>query len=200
MKIDLKKGSYTVQFLKPLPQGFKLFRAVNDDLWIDRDLFKKFEKISFNIHFPGEYESNVYFKVVEFSPLFLEKNNIDLFEPERKQERPIKIVFNPKLGIEDTPARIFPNQNPALIEIGQRFKSYPSQVRMFILLHEYGHMFYKTEHKTDLYALKKYLELGYNASMAFWALAKVLHTSPQGIDRITKLFNQLKLNGYVHNV
>ena len=197
MVIGLKKGSYTVQFLKPLPMRFELLRLQGNDIWIDRELNKKYETVNFNIHFPGDYSSNVFFKVVKFAPLFLEKNNIDLFEPERQMERPIKIVYNKALGMEATPARIYTGSNPATIEVGQRFFTFPSQVRMFILLHEYGHMFYKTEHKTDLYALKRYLELGYNASMAFWALYKVLHTSEQGRERITKLFNQLKINGYV---
>jgi len=70
---------------------------------------------------------------------------------------------------------------------------------MFILLHEYGHMFYKTEHKTDCYALKKYLQMGLPPSMAFYALAKVLHDTPANEARIKKLFTELKENGYVKN-
>lgn len=191
----LKKGTHTIEFGHPLPERVTIF--VRGLIWIDRDLNGKFQTIKFNAIFPGDYTSKTPFKLVKSEPLKIENSPIQLYHKERHRQRPCEIVYNHNLGLTDTPARIFTQMNPARIEIGQRFKKYPPQVRMFILLHEYGHLFYKDEHKTDLFALKCYLNLGLNASQAFYALSKVLHPSPDNTKRIKQLFQQLKNNGYV---
>ena len=193
-RLQLTKGIHKLQLKRPY-KAFKLFH--NGDIWIDRILPKDTKEINAYCMFDGEYSSPNEFDVVETKPLIQEENTIKLYTRERERERPIKIQFNANLT--GTPARIFTNRNPAVIEVGERFYSYPPPVRMFILLHEYGHMFYKTEHKTDCYALKKYLQMGLPPSMAFYALAKVLHDTPANEARIKKLFTELKENGYVKN-
>ena len=194
MTTQLNKGLHTIQF-KGTPSAFKLF--LDGDVWIDRLLPPNASKINVHILFPGVYESSEDFDVIKSEPLPQNDNTIKLYERERERERPIQIVHVP--GLTSTPARIFTTMNPARIEVGDRFYEYPKPVRMFILLHEYGHMFYKSEHKTDCFALKKYLEMGLPPSMAYWALAKVLHTSEASLFRIKKLFTELKENGYVGN-
>lgn len=168
-----------------------------NDVWIDRQLPGKCDIVNAYCLFDGDYYSPNSFDVVESKPLTNEGNTIELYEKERERQRPIVIQY--VAGLTDTPARIFTGRNPAVIEIGDRFYSYPLPVRMFILLHEYGHLFYKSEHKTDCYALKKYLEMGLPPQMAYFALANVLHSSPQSDFRIRKIFEELKNNGYVNS-
>ena len=126
----------------------------------------------------------------------MDKKPIKVFYPERQREKPIQIVFNPELDENSTPARIFTELG--VIEIGKKFLPLPPQQKMFILLHEYGHLFYKDEHKTDIYALKNYLQLGFNPSQAFRALSEVLHRSPENLKRIEGLFKAMKTGGYVN--
>ena len=193
-KVTLSPGIHKLQFKRPC-KAFKLLYG--KDVWIDRQLPEKCDSVNAYCMFEGDYYSPNDFDVVESRTLTNEANTIKLYEKERERERPIIIKYVPLLT--DTPARIFTQRNPALIEVGDRFYKYPLPVRMFILLHEYGHLFYQSEHKTDCYALKKYLEMGLPPSMAFYALANVLHPSPQSIFRIKKIFQELKENGYVNS-
>lgn len=193
MKVYLKKGTHKIRFNNTLPK--RVVMSFNGNNWIDRDLDGKTKEINVNTLFDGYYHSPNNFDVISSEPLKIKEPKIVLYKNERQFERPIVIVYNKDL--QGTPARIFPQLNPARIEIGDVFKSFAPQVRMFILLHEYGHLFYKDEHKTDLFALREYLKLGLNASQAFYALSKVLHDSPANTERIKKLFHELKINGYV---
>lgn len=193
MRIYLKKGTHKIRFNNMPPR--RVVMSFDGGTWLDRDLDGSTKEISVNTMFDGYYESPNNFTVVASGPLEVKEPSIKLYKNEREFERPIQIVYNPDL--QGTPARIFTQMNPARIEIGDKFKTFAPQVRMFILLHEYGHLFYKDEHKTDLFALKEYLKLGLNASQAFYALSKVLHDSEANTERIKKLFHELKINGYV---
>lgn len=195
MKIKLQRGTNTFFFDYPYPNRVRIYWGKN--IWIDRDLDGLTPSINFNTLFEGVYTSPNR-GVIKSRPLVVRKCSIKDYDPERARQAEYKIVFNASLGANDTPARILTGIEPAIIEVGKRFYSYAPQVRMFILLHELGHMFYKTEHKADCYALKRYLELGYNASQAFYSLSKVLHPGKRNAERIHKLFNELKQNGYVN--
>lgn len=196
MEFFLKKGTHTLQFAPPLPDSLVIEN--NGEIWHDRRLDGKFDKVKVNILFDGMYSSPNNFKIIDSKPLETGGEKIQLYEPERNREKDFIIRFNPELGMHQTPARIFTNSNPAVIEIGQKFYTYPPQTRMFILLHEYGHMFYENEHKTDLFALKMGMLYGLNISQMFGALSNVLHPSKMNDERVMKLFNELKSNGYVN--
>lgn len=193
-KVRLTKGIHKLQFKRPY-KAFKLL--LGGDVWIDRKLPENCTSVNAYCMFDGDYFSPNSFDVVDSKPLTNAESTIKLYEREREREKPIVIKYVP--GLTNTPARIFTNMNPAVIEVGERFYQYPLPVRMFILLHEYGHLFYKSEHKTDCFALKKYLEMGLPPSMAYYALANVLHSSPQSTFRIKKIFQELKENGYVNS-
>ena len=60
-----------------------------------------------------------------------------------------------------------------------------------ILLHEQGHCMYSSEYSCDLYALKQYLYLGYNASMAYYAMSHILKQSPENVKRIKVMFKNV---------
>lgn len=145
---------------------------------------------NFNVNLPsaGTYYFGQDLIVRDRLHLVPNKVRFSLPEPERNRYKPFKIEFNEKL--KGTPARIFTNEG--VIEIGKQYYQYSPPTRLFILLHELGHYFYKTEWKTDMFALYYYMKLGYNKSQAFYSLSKVLHPSPRNMDRITRLFNNTK--------
>lgn len=155
------------------------------------------DSIKINVLHADSYTGNVPFTFRRLGDVKPIMNIIDIEYPERMRLRPISVVFNPELF--NTPARIFSTLNPAIIEVSPMLLKMPKQMRMFILLHEYGHLFYETEWKVDLFALKAFCELGYNPSQAFYALSKILSESRQNMERITRLFNTLKENGFISN-
>lgn len=191
--MNLKKGKYFADISGHNGRFLMLYKG---SIWIDRDLKHDANKISFNIVRDGIYTTPNNINITEIKPLIV-SSSIKLYEPERNRERPFKIVYNSSLGEHATPARIYTNMLPAKIEIGKRFFLYPIQVRMFILLHELGHLYYKDEHKCDLFALKNFIELGYNISQGFYALSKVLHPNETNKQRILKLFKEIENNGHI---
>ena len=194
MQMQLKRGRYKFSY-KPC-NNFQLLHG--NSVYHSRD-HKAGTECIVNVTKPGKYTSNrecVHNFIGEIPEA---GNEIVIPEPERERIREVVIKYNPDLGMEGTPARIFTNMRPAVIELGPRFYTLPIQARVFILLHEYAHLFYATEWKVDALALKMFLQQGFNPSQAFYALSKVLNQeNPDNLDRVTKLFNELKLNGYVN--
>lgn len=188
----LPTGTHTVKFTGGKPRKFAAY--LNGELWHFRNLDGKTGEVKFNTLWPGHFTSPNNFEI-ESKPLDIKGENIDLPTPERNNWRGVKIVYVPNL--EHTPARIYRNANPAIIQVGARFYRYPAQVRAFIILHELGHFYYHEEDKADLWALKQFLKLGLNASQAYYALSKVLHPSPMAWERMKKLLKELKKQGYV---
>jgi hypothetical protein len=150
--------------------------------------------INFNVVKAGYFSCpNGY---IESKPLKLpEPNFMELYEAERNRGKQFEIVYNNAIG--STPARIFTNLPVAKIEVNEVFMAMPPQYKLFILLHEMGHMYYETEEKADLYALKKFLEMGYNASQAYYCLESILKQTPQSISRLKHIISQLKKADYV---
>jgi hypothetical protein len=150
----------------------------------------------FNLVAPGLYEIETdanglnVTKLGKFKP---DSSAIKIAPPERQRVKPILYANNNTL--KGTPARIF-TQTPgaALIERGAGFWALPYCSRVFILLHEKAHQLYKTEKYCDAWALKKFIEMGYNYSSALMALTRVLKESEENKTRIFELFNQLKKN------
>lgn len=151
-----------------------------------------------NINHAGNYSANVPFRYCgEVSSFTNDKEPVKLADAERFRLKPISIVVNNEM--KGTPARIFTEAHPARIEVSPVFFTFPKEIRLFILLHEYGHLFYATEWKVDRFALRIFLQLGYNPSQAFYALSKVLKRSPQSMDRINRIFKTLKNYNYVNS-
>jgi hypothetical protein len=146
------------------------------------------DNFSVNLPQAGEYYLPDNFDIRDRLPLVPCKVKFTLPEPERNRLKPFRIEYKPDLI--GTPARIF--TDAGLVEIGPEFNRHEPPTKLFILLHELGHYYYKTEWKTDTFALYWYLKLGYNKSQAFYALTKVLKTSPANMERILNLFNKIK--------
>jgi hypothetical protein len=79
---------------------------------------------------------------------------------ERKIELPNTI--NVSYGENPNKCSVWLKQGQVLLD--NSFKKYPQFVRLFILYHEAGHYFYKTESKCDKFASHYMLKLGYNPS------------------------------------
>lgn len=187
-KFEVKnKSTIKVNILGAIPKRV----IIHDDrnrIYYFRDLAENQSEFETNILRAGKYFINVRAEVRAY-PLKKYKLNFEL--PEFDKYFPhshFKIVFNPHLV--GTPARNFYKEG--IIEIGEKFKELPFQIRLFILCHEVGHSFYHDEDKADLYALKLFLDMGYSKTMALHALTDVLTKSPQKQQRINHLLKALK--------
>jgi len=153
--------------------------------------FRHFENSGFyklNIPVIGVYSlSGV--KVEKILPLQKVKYNAILPAPERINTATGVHIGGENLPIK-SPARIFPKTGK--IETNHDFKKLPPPVRLFILLHEKAHLLYKTEKYCDQYALKHFLEMGYNHSTAMYCLTRILGNGKEANERKQNLFNEIK--------
>lgn len=108
--------------------------------------------------------------------------------PDRNQEKKVTIRVNSTLT--GTPARIFPATG--VIEVGADFHKLPEQAKLFILLHELGHLYYSKEENADHFALSMFNQMGGNASQSVYTLMNFLSDSPENRSRIFSLFNKAK--------
>lgn len=181
-----KKATIRVEF-SFIPQRFEIFDA-KGRLFFFRDLSEKNKVIKVNVARPGTYTTNV---VCKITVLPLEIIDIpDGLPPLQKNFLPdqIKYRYNPEL--KGTPARNF--YKHGVIEFGREFLNQPYPIRVFILCHEIGHFYYHDEDLADHFAVKLYLKMGYNKSMALHALKDVLNMeSQQNHKRVKKIFETL---------
>lgn len=168
-------------------KGVEVFKDGLNLPYFFRNLDCKYSEIKFNVKHLGRYKINAG-QVAAIVPIEIQELNVTLPTPDRDRLKPFDIVYNPKLTA--SPARNFTNKG--LIEYGTKFKTYPFPIRVFILLHEIGHFFYKNECDADLFAAVHFIRLGYNNSTALYALTRVLNfNSHANNDRVTKLFKHL---------
>lgn len=213
LKIN-KPCTVYISFTGPNPAMFNLHHEKHG-LYYFRDLQGKIPRIKFNLCHSGVYKSNVNFDVIKVVPIEIPESLPVLPEYERKDIKDFQIVKNPNLI--GSPARVFVKEG--IIEHGRDYYKYPKPVRVFITLHEIGHFFYglttedfkkaeqmseaegqnylrwkkaESEKKCDLFALIHYLQMGYNRSMAFYSLKKVLSRSQDNINRIKSLVNNIE--------
>jgi len=181
-----KKSTVYVTFPNP-PIRFEVY----DDrgkVYFFRELGGKFNNIKFNICHKGHYTTSdpvVINKIVdiEIIPITAELPPVD-----RARMKKISIRYNKDLV--HTPARIFTKQG--VIEIGPKYKSFPFPTRLFILCHEEGHLLYSNEQDADIFALKNYVNNGYNKSSAIYAMTKVLKPSKGNTERILQQFKNVQ--------
>jgi hypothetical protein len=126
------------------------------------------EDILFNLP-PGNYSTE--WKIEPLSrPVKVD------FPTRRKRERfnltPPKRV-NVRYG--DNPNKATIKLESGQILIDNSFKNAPELVKKFIMYHEIGHYFYKTEEYCDEYAQERLLDDGYNLSQVHNATAKSLN-------------------------
>jgi hypothetical protein len=158
-------------------------------VYYSRKLPTQWDCFEMNILHPDIYTFSSFCDIEEIGDVSTSGDSIKMCLPERFRYKPFVIKRVNNIG--HTPARINTLATPAVIEVGDKFYTLPKQVRLFVLLHELGHMFYKTEWKVDRFALKAFLAAGGNKSQAIIALTRILKDNPQNRDRISKLFNTI---------
>jgi hypothetical protein len=166
------------------PADVRLYSCQNGNLHYIRPNAKGLKHFEVNIPRPGKYilEGTA---AVTTKPL--EKRTYpQTLPPAERTSRPDPfLTYNP--DVKHTPARI--HKDTGELQICAGFMDLPNEVRYFILLHELGHFRYKTETYCDQYALKRFLDDGYNPSQAVIALTRILTPSEQNEERIKQIFN-----------
>ena len=183
--------SYTIRFTGDNPELFNLYDE-NGKLFYFRKLGQKKNEIKINLPINGDFatDRNTPFEIIKSGPLEVSTLKKPLPLPDRNftfDGLTIKEGKPEEMG--NTPARIYPKLK--LIEIHPKWYNYPAPIRLFIALHELGHLRYKSEESADLWALNEYLKLGYNMSMAYYALSEILHRNKANIARINSMFNNV---------
>jgi hypothetical protein len=159
----------------------------NGILYHEREFKQPVNFFTFNAVKSGEYTFTQPVQKSETAPIKkLSTAGIFLPNKERFYKADFYIVKNDNY---DGKARMY--KETGEIQTGRLFEQYNEQIKEFIILHEIGHFFYSTEWKCDLYALMQYLKKGYNQSQAYSALSKVLYKSPENLQRIQLIKNQL---------
>lgn len=172
------------------PETFSVY--LNNELYYFRKLNGQ-KKIKFNVCHAGNYKMDGGVFSFELLPFTLSAT-LDKLPPlpakERNKDATLSEVFAAiKIqpgDFNNCPARIWAQRG--LIETSTSFSTLPAAIRFFILLHETGHIFYKTEWKCDLFALHEFLKAGYNESTAMYALTQLLGNKPEHEQRINSLF------------
>lgn len=180
-------ATVTLKFTRPFPDRVNIF-IDNGQQYFFRNVGGKYSEINVNFPIPGIYQTDAG-QVHDITPLKISPivQKITLPEHERTTNpEGISFHYNPEIS---SPARIF--RHKGRIEKGPKFYALPYSLKLFILLHEIGHLYYKTEWKCDLFACYHFLKMGYNESSCLYALTNILHRSPMNDGRILKLFNTL---------
>lgn len=147
------------------------------------------KSIKFNILKSDVFKLNCNAENIKISPLSITPLNIVLPTQDRNEMKQFKIIFNPNL--KGTPARNYFIKG--IIEVGEIFKKQIYPIRVFILLHEVAHFYYEDEETADLFAAKKFVDMGFNNSTAFYALRNVLNfESKRNKQRLINLFKNLQ--------
>lgn len=104
---------------------------------------------------------------------------------ERRAKQPNSLT----VYIGENPNKCSIKRSTGEIFIDDGLRVLPIPFLHFILFHELGHYFYKTEWKADLYAVKKMIDCGYNPTQCLYAHYLCL-SERQGF-RKRKVFNYL---------
>jgi hypothetical protein len=154
-------------------------------IWHQQTTFRPV--VSVKIPFSGTYSTNG--KIIEIKEGIKKPAIISLPKKTRNfDDSNFKIIHNPNL--KGTPARIFFEKG--ICEVSTNFQKLPIQWQEFILLHEKGHFKYEEETSADTFALNEFLQKGYNASQAFFALRDVLRKSEENLNRQKEIYKQIE--------
>lgn len=114
-------------------------------------------------------------------------DTIPLPKPERyKQQDPT--LF--KIEFEDNPNKCTIYWDKRKIVFDNKLKEFPLPTLMFILYHEHGHRYYKTEEYCDRYAANQMIDRGYNPSQVGESVMSLSKKQlPRKIALVTSLEN-----------
>ena len=183
-----------IKFTGEKPLCFKL-SGEKYGLYYFRHLWPGTPRIKFNIVDPDTYTANVPFEVTNTSAIETPQNYPELPPAQRSRFKDVTFEYDPNLT--GTPAQIY-TQSGVIVH-GPSYMALPRPIRLFIDLHEQGHLFYVTEEYCDLWALVSYLRMGYNRSMAYYTLYHILGYSAANINRLKFLLTQIKITADASN-
>lgn len=180
-----------LQYVNP-PDALRVISKENKNVLMQRENPTRERVLFVNLPRSGKYEIQPAPQNITFENLPLNQyQNIELPTPDRVPNgKTLFVSSNPCPKF--TPARM--NRFTGEVQVRDDFKKLPNEQRYFILMHEEGHTLYSKEEDCDLYALKKFLNKGFNPSQAFYALKKNLRNAPENYARIKKIFDQIKEN------
>lgn len=128
----------------------------------------------------GNYAIFGVYKVLPFRLL----TKINLPQPEKI----IKYKGIKKIALKDNPNKCSIDISSGAIYFDRDFFNTLSLLEFrFVMFHELGHYFYKTEEKADKYACFMMLQIGYNASQIFGATKKTLIDKNRIVDNFLNL-------------
>lgn len=189
---EVKEKATVTVTLSKMPGVLKVMRG--SLLYFFRELTGRMKDadgvIKINILHPGSYTLSHEAESIKVEPIRIHPLPFPLPPKDRDLFKSFEVVYNPDL--KNTPARNFTGHG--IIEVSPQFKKLPHFIQEFIMLHEVGHFYYKDEINADLYALKKYIEKGYNNSGAYYSLTKVLRPTEANKKRIDNLYKHLEFN------
>lgn len=149
---------------------------------------KGLTKLNLNINHSGDFFINHKPIQVNFSERKIYTHFVDLPNREKNiNHKPIRLIFNEELL--HSPARI--DVKTGIIEYSSDFLKLPILWQDFIILHEIGHHYYKTEEYCDLYALKNYIDNYGNPSQAYYSLSKVFKRPEYQVNRLKNLHKNI---------
>lgn len=182
-------STYEVKFFEPTDK-FTVYDS-RGNVYFYRLLPRGCKGIKLNIPDPGNYSFSKNAAITR-KPLSIAREiyRIKLPPYERHRQRNYIIVHDDKEV--DSPAIIYTTLNPARIVTGRKFKGLPIPMGIFILLHELGHMRYKTEKYCDLFAFVELVRMGYNPSTAMYCLTDQLRRNARNDERINYLYSKMK--------
>lgn len=181
-----KPETIYIKFNGVLPRKFEL-RGKKGEIYFERYLDGKTPRIKFNIPNKGVYTTTNNIEIVKRVDIEIPKFDFSLPPFERDRIKDFVIIDNPNL--HNTPARVFTHEG--IIEKGSQFYKYTQPMKVFFLLHEVGHFYYKTEEYCDLFALANFLLMGYNMSTAMYALTNVLKRNKQNRERVLFIYKKM---------
>lgn len=158
---------------------------INDNRALPFYFFKNpnCEKIKFNL-IAGSYYSENDLSLLK-KPLKYKCPNLPKFE------KNCKIHSNIEFRVEHNPNKASIDVSKGLIIIDKKFfTEAETPFANFLLFHELGHYYYKTEYKCDLFSAFNMLARGFNPTQCFYANSICL--SDRQAERKDILFNYLK--------
>lgn len=183
-----------IRFTAEMPTRFELY-GEKLGLYYFRNLPKGTPRIKMNIVDPDTYMANVPFEITKTVAVETPAQYPELPPAERDRYKQVSFVYDPTLV--GTPAAIY--TETGVIVHSAEYYTLPRPIRLFIDLHEQGHLFYYTEEYCDLWALISYLRMGYNRSMAYYTLREILGVSQGNIHRMNTLLKKIQITADASN-
>lgn len=101
-----------------------------------------------------------------------------------------RVIFVRDLG--ETPAMVGRASGTVYIS-GPWWNLLPKEQRLFILLHELGHLKLRTSNEklVDAWAHREYLKRGYSLTQSIYALSRILNfRNPEHLERLENQYNR----------